>query len=231
MKIGESIQKVQALYSKGVQSDDSRLSARHSYSVLSDIRSTLINQKLNKKQPLNDSCYIILDCVELIEVDEHNCPCVPASDCKVLRTKHKLPQSIISMDTGSLSWVMSVDGDIRIDKTTRVGYRNLKGNKYTSGSPRYILEGGHLYLYGRNLPKTLKIKMIPSDSIEAQRYPNMCNGEEEPCINVMDMNFMFEPDAMSTLITMTYEILVAPFSQAIEDQTNDGRDNPPETSK
>ncbi len=65
--IGEAIQRVQSMYSKGVQSRSSRLSARHIYSALITARSILIKQQSNKNQKANQWTYQVLPCVELIK--------------------------------------------------------------------------------------------------------------------------------------------------------------------
>jgi len=53
MKVGEIIQRVQSAYSKGAESSDSRLSRRHIYSIVNTTRSTLLFNKLNKRQFIN----------------------------------------------------------------------------------------------------------------------------------------------------------------------------------
>ena len=49
MKIGEIIQRIQSLYSKGVESDDTRLMSRHIYNKLLTVRARLISQDAKKK--------------------------------------------------------------------------------------------------------------------------------------------------------------------------------------
>jgi len=54
MKVEEAIQRVQSMYSRGLQSKDSRLSSRHIYSALCSGRATLIQQQIDKGQKLSD---------------------------------------------------------------------------------------------------------------------------------------------------------------------------------
>lgn len=65
MLIKEVIQRIQALYSKGVKSDDSRLSSRHIYSKLKSTRGRLLYEKVNKRQFIASINYQVLACVEL----------------------------------------------------------------------------------------------------------------------------------------------------------------------
>ena len=50
MKTEELIQRVQSLYSKGVQSDDSRLTSRHIYNKLTTVRAKLVTEEAKKNQ-------------------------------------------------------------------------------------------------------------------------------------------------------------------------------------
>jgi len=59
MTIKEIIQRVQSLYSKGVQSDDVRLEDRHIYNKMITVRSKLISQEAKKRQKINQWNYQI----------------------------------------------------------------------------------------------------------------------------------------------------------------------------
>jgi len=87
MKINELIQRIQSLYSKGVQSDDTRLSNRHVYNKIKTVRSKLVSQEAKKKQKISSWNYQPIPCIELIKVDAHDCPCIPPVGCKILRSK------------------------------------------------------------------------------------------------------------------------------------------------
>ena len=60
MKVIEIIQRIQSLYSKGAQSDDSRLSDRHIYNKLLTLRSKYISQQAKKKQKVNQWNFQVL---------------------------------------------------------------------------------------------------------------------------------------------------------------------------
>ena len=112
MKIGNIIQRVQSLYSKGVESQSTRLMRRHIYDKMLSSRALLIFNKVNKRQFLSKWNFSMLPCVELISVSENDCPCVPAPGCRILRTKYKLPKPINSINGYLLDSVMSVNGAI-----------------------------------------------------------------------------------------------------------------------
>ena len=118
MKTEEIIQRVQSLYSKGVQSDNSRLSSRHIYSKLLTSRSKLLHQKLSKRQKISQFNYQTLPCVELIEAPKNECPCLPPVGCTILKSKYPLPKVLVSLNAHAIEYVTSVDGAISYDETT-----------------------------------------------------------------------------------------------------------------
>ena len=67
MKLGDLIQRVQSMYSHGVQSDDSRLSGRHIYSKLVSARARLIEKELKSGRGFTAWSMQLLPCVELVE--------------------------------------------------------------------------------------------------------------------------------------------------------------------
>ena len=73
MTVGEVINRVQSLYSRGVQSDDTRLEDRHIYSKLITARSKVLSQKANKKQMLSQWNYQTIPCIQMVEASKHEC--------------------------------------------------------------------------------------------------------------------------------------------------------------
>lgn len=232
--IGNLIERVQSLYSKGVSSDDVRLSKRHTYHKLTSSRNRLVSQQAKKKQKISDWNYIVLPCVELIQVDAHDCPCIPATGCKVYRTKHKLPKVLTDLNVHLIQWVMSIDSGKIIDEISREAYLYTAGNKYTAKHLRYILEDGHLFVYGDNIPRFVKIKLLAEDPIEAYTFPSACKencNDCQDCTSILDKDFPIDGDLVDTLIEMAAQELLAIFNQGQEDQTNNTADTPREQSK
>ena len=233
--IRELIDRVQSQYSKGVKSDDSRLSNRHIYHKLVSSKNKLVAQQSKKKQKISDWNYIVLPCVELIPVDSHECPCIPATGCKVYRTKYKLPKTLTNLNTHLIQWVMTIDSSKLVDEITREGYLYIAGNKYTSKHLRYILENGYLYVYGETIPKFIKIKLLAEDPIEAYSFPSACKENCEDCntdcSSIFDKEFPIDGDLVDTLIEMSIQELVILFSQNQEDQTNNSADTIREQAK
>lgn len=243
MKLKEVIQRVQSLYSKGVHSDDTRLSSRHIYSKVLSTRARLITQKINKRQFISQWNYQTLDCVELIKAEPYECPCLPSVGCIILRTKEPLPKPLTGLIGGHmLQSVTSLEGSVIFSETTWEDKKYKKGNKYTADKPDYFIRNNYLYLTTKKGPKSISITGLFEDPIEAENYPSICgnelgcgenvSAEECPdCIGILDKEFPIEKDMIGTLVEIAAQELLVMFSQGKEDISNNTRDSVKENSK
>ena len=110
MIIEEAIARVQSLYSKGVESDDSRLRPRHIYNKLVSMRSKLMFQKANKRQPFSRWSYVVLACVEVVEAPQTECPCLPDLGCLFYRSKYPIPEPIHGLYGPLIKPISTLDG-------------------------------------------------------------------------------------------------------------------------
>lgn len=224
MKVGEIIQRIQSLYSKGVQSDSSRLTNRHIYNKFLTIRTKLLSEKAKKKQKISDWNYQAIPCIELIEVEEHECPCIPIKGCKVKRSKYKIPKVMSDYNNNLIDYVMVINNQDRFDPTNRVEMLYVDGNKYTAGKKRYILENGYIYTYGKNLPSLIKMRALFEDPLEALSFSSYCD-EEKPCpFDIFEMEFPMDADQIDVMIELSVQEIIGIFSQGVEDLTNDNTD-------
>lgn len=232
MKIIELIQRVESLYSKGVQSRSTRLSHRHIYNKLISSRQRLIAQQIRKRQKISDWNYLILPCVELIKVPNHECPCVVEAGCDVYRTRFPIPKTLTDLNSHIIEYVMSIENSVKIEEVSRTELTFSKGNKYTNSRPKYVIEKGHLYFPVRNSPGIIKIKFLPEDPIEAYKYPSMCACTDcDDCENMLEKEFPIDGDMIDTLIEMAVAEIVEVFSKMTEDITNNSIDSQKEQTK
>lgn len=232
MILKEIIQRIQVLYSKGVESDDSRLSSRHIYSKILTARAKLISQALNKKQRLSQWNYQSIPCIELIKVEAHDCPCIPPMGCEILRTKYPLPNPIASISEDKIEWVRSIEKSVKIDRVSINALNSQKANKYTSKKIQYFIENGYLYISTPTKLKYISLRGIFEDPIEAASYASYCDECVEcNCIDYLNFDLPIDHDTVDTIIEMAANELVVLFSKNIEDATNNSRDNLREQSK
>lgn len=232
MKLQDLIQRVQSLYSKGAQSDDSRLSSRHIYNKLLTVRSRLISQEAKKKQRISQWNYQVLPCVELELVPSHDCPCVPPIGCQILRTKYKLPEPLSGLSGTLIQAVTTIDRGIKIDEVTLNAVNAQRGNKYTSKKMNYFLHNGYLYVTTSQNLKAISITALFEDPIEASKYKGLCDCKDcANCVDYLEEDFPIDNDMIDALIELTINEVVILFSQSQEDQTNNSRDSLREQSK
>jgi hypothetical protein len=221
----QAIAGVQEVYSRGVQSKDSRLSDRMIYQALTIARATVIRQQSNSGQHINDYNYQYLPCVELQPSNYHECPCAPPSGCKILRTKHKVPSTINNL-SGNLITFTSIEGNTSFDPTTFDTVRYAKGNKYTSTKPLVFPRNGYYFF---SMPDTnLEVvagRGLFNDPVAAYLFSSKCECEECECNDIMQMEFPIDENAAGGMFTIAKNELVLILKQIKEDRNNDASDD------
>jgi len=236
MTNGEIIQRVQSMYSKGVESDDSRLRPRHIYNKLLTVAAKLYQQQKNKKQLINQWSYQLLPCVEVKEVPIHECPCVPTLGCTIFRTKHKIPAPISGYSKHFIQSVTSLDGQMQFGETSWKGYKYKQGAKYTSKKPDYFIRDNYLYISSPTKVKIITIEGLFGNAEKVLNFPNYCNEQPDncgtiptvidSCISMFDIKFPIEESMIDDLIQLALQELSVGFNQiGREDQTNNAKDN------
>lgn len=182
MILSELLQRIQSLYSKGVQSDDTRLSSRHIYSKLKSVRSRLISEKAKKKQNISQFNFQTLSCVELEQVPIHDCPCIPVPGCMILRTKYPLPKPLSDYNTILIDSVTSLDGSVVYSEIKFEEIKYKASNKYTAKKPEYFIRNNYLYIFTpthlSTKVTTIMITGLFEDPLEAHKFPSPCKCDD-----------------------------------------------------
>jgi len=228
MTNAEVIQRVQSLYSRGVQSDDARLAERHIFSKLITARSKLIGQKVNKRQKMSQWTYQTLPCVKMIEAPVHECPCLPPLGCKIMRSDLPLPDPVTDMNRHMIQSVTSIDGSIIYSEVTWKEKQYKKGARYTSVKPDFFIRNNYLYITYKDGPELVAVTALFEDPLAADIFPSYCDDPDcETCLDCesyFDKEFIADNDMIEVIIEMAVNELVNMFSQMPEDRTNDGKD-------
>lgn len=230
MLLKEIIQRIQSLYSKGVQSRDSRLSSRHIYNKLLTVRTRLITEQSNKKQKISSSNYQTLSCVEMIKVPNHECLCIPPSGCEVYRSKYKIPKVLTDMNNHLLRNVYSIDGAIKYSEVSLLEKKYSKGNKYTKFKPDYYRKNDYLFTTTtEGTPKLLSLEGLFEDPIMARLFEQYCENdcdECSDCISPMDLDFPIDSDRIDIIVEFAVKELIQAFNTlGEEDVTSNGIDD------
>lgn len=225
-KIGEALQLTQSLYSKGVQSKDSRLSPRQVYAETIIARSVILRQQIGKHQIVNEWSYQILPCVELIKALPYECPCVPSNGCSILRTKYKLPTPIGGLDDMLIRSVTTLDGGEKIDLTSFEQVKYDNGKKYTSTKSGYYIRNQYAFITHKEQLKGLSMDGLFDDPIEVHNFPSLCGlCEDCECLDIMDYDFPADKNALKGICQLAANRLIIMFGQMKEDKIGNASDD------
>lgn len=232
ISVGEVVERIQSLYSKGVKSDDTRLSSRHIYSVAKTIRGYLLTNQINKGQIVSDWNYTVLSCIKMVPVSSIQCKCFSHLGCTIYRSEKKLPKILNSLDRHIIEWVMKLDNSYIIEPTTRSEALYNNGNKYTKKRLKYVIEKGYLYINSQSSPGMIAMKAMYTDPVEAEKFnEESCGDTVESCLSVKEKDFQLDEDLIRPLIQLASEELIQIFSKMREDKTNDSSDSVKQNSK
>ena len=172
--IGETVSRVRNLV-KGVK-EDAFLTDRLIYSLILKYAKLLIRRQDTENKIMRfQSLFQKLPCVELVEVDKIEACCSGIkSNCKIMRTKEKLP-TVLEGSYGPLfRAIASVDGSIIFYKTYPSTYTFMANSttfKYNKNKYYWYLDG---YLYFPNIDwDAVSVEGLFDDSI--QLY--VCDGD------------------------------------------------------
>lgn len=231
----EIIQRVQSLYSKGVQSDDARLEKRQIYPVLLSIRAKLLQQQANKKQKISAWNEQTIPCIKLIPAEPYECPCLPPVGCKILRTEQAIPRPISDMDRPLISSVTSLTGHVNYSPTTWTEKKYKSGNKYTGSKPDYYIRNNYLYITHKIGPRIITITGVFEDPFEVSQYASLCEEQDcedcQDCLSPLDLEVPVDSSMVETIVNMCVQELLVIFNQSTEDRSNNTADNIVEQSK
>lgn len=218
-----AIQRVQSLYSAGIQSDDSRLSNRHIFSVLCSVRSQLLAQEQKKGQRVSSFAYQQLPCIEL-EIAPLNECCGPQSGCLTLKSVHPIPDFLFGASKGIFR-LSGLDGNLSISETTFEDKKFKGGNKYTAAKPDFYLRNRYLYVTVTTKLETVTGEGIFVNPIDAYLFPSSCAGKTVECRSYLDYEFPYEGDIESPLILMAAQELIEILSKNKEDKKNNAQES------
>ena len=230
MKIREVCERVQNAYSKGVASDDTRLSYRAIYNKLVTARAELLKQRLNKGARLSDRNLEFLECVALEKAEPYDCPCAPPSGCTILKSKCKLPRPVTSQRGDYVTSVTSIDGTTVYDKTTWEAKKSKQYNKWTGKEPDYFWKNDYLYITSPSLLKAVTVVGVFEDITGFScSFCDECEDDTIPadCSSPLDDEFKVEASLIDTIVQMAVGEFIGIWSRRIKDERNDAREDEP----
>lgn len=229
MNIREALQRVQSAYSKGLQSDDTRLSNRHVYNKLITLRSKLITQEINKNQKVSQWNYQTISCIGLELVPVNECPCSIQSGCLMLRSIERIPPVMVGKDRHIIQSVTGMEGRLILDETTWIDKKYKGGNKYTSKKPDWFERSDKIWVTVQaNIGPTfgpLSITALFNDPLDVYNFMSACGSSPDPCADFLDEEFPIDGDLFDAIIELAATELIDRFTAQPEDTNNNAEDD------
>lgn len=229
MILNELIQRIQSLYSKGVQSDDSRLKARHIYNKITTVRAKLLSQRKNKKQASSQWNYQTI-CIPVKKASVSECKGIPKGICEIYRSKEPIPNIITSMRGHLIQSVTSLDGSILFSEIKWSEKKYKSAAKYTANSPDYFIRDDYMYFTSPKPPKVITLTALFEDPVLANTYGDCCEDCED-CDSPLDLEFPIDRNLIEPLVDMAALELIEKFNRNQEDLRPDTKDNTAEQTK
>lgn len=221
MLVGEAISRVQSLYSKGVESDDSRLSSRHIYNKLITVRENLAINQFRSDEFWSEWDQQPLHKIPMKRFDG-------GFGCPMMKSVDTLPHAI---STGEDEGIMisSWNGETIYTRSSFEHRKYLKGNKYTSGKGYFYIHDDYLYLLNSKMTEAFAHGFW-RDPIQVYIMDKGYKGLST-CFSNRTVPMFTPGDIMEMTIQVSSQELIQQFSQMREDVKNNSADTPPEEGK
>ncbi len=214
MKYKDIVSQVRTAKSRGVASQSNRLSARYIISVALRKRSRVLKQEREKKK-LKEKFLKQSLCMELIEVDKHECECVVVNGCKVLRTKKKVPKLIKE----SLDQVLTIDGSLEFSPTSFNDYK--KYARLKTSNPKYYIMNEYVYVSGKPNLQWIKVIGIFYDPVEIEKQScSSSNSDLSGCFNALETDFKINAELEDYVMVLTMEEIFKSWNLGNQDVIN-----------
>jgi len=213
--LAKLIKDVQLIAASGPVPDDFRMSDRLVENWITQIRSTLIAQGLEKRKDISDVWIQTIGCLELETVDEAEC-CDIEIGCTLLKSVRQIPTTIETKDSNLIIGVTGLD-NTHITQTNRFKRRYKKYSRYTGSNKGWYLKDNYIYVINDNILKYVNVHGIFDDPRELASFKN-CSGET--CFS-FDSNYPVSTKMADSIVNIIIQTKVKPFMTFPQDLSND----------
>ena len=225
MTVRELTDRVQNIYSRGVQSDDSRLRRRLIYNKLMTAASKAYAKFMAEGGRADAWDRIAIPCISLQEASIHECECLPPAGKKFWRSVEKLPKALSKMTMTTLG------GDQHFSIISWEEKKNKRFNKYTANKPAAWIRNGYLYLTG-NPDKTplITVEAVWEDPVAVQNFRAYCTDcgiktDAPKCYSALDVEFPIPNRIEDNVIQDTLQELLGLFNRQRQDKKNNAEED------
>lgn len=207
--LNEIIYNIKNIRKAGGLTDDDDLSNRQLYFIVGYVRSMLIKEYIQKSRSITSAMVQSLPCVELVIADQAEC-CDIKTNCKILRTKERLPQILEFNGKLLFKFIGTLSGE-EFTYTSESQIVWLQYRKYNKGRYAYF-RNGYLYIVSELDLQYIRVDAVFEDPTELASYTD-CNS-----------NKCFDPESPYPLPEYMIQPLTSLiFSRELRDWMNGGR--------
>lgn len=182
---------------------DTRIPKRYVLSVLKQMGSFLLSQKMRDKSIYRETdLFTWVNCIELKNDDIIKCPIFEFKRCEsLMRSKKKIPKIITSKYGHAVLMVTSVDNNRKFDIVTLSNYISMKNRRdFNKFKGKYaIIQDDYIYIPDSDIEL---INMFVLTLDEDYEECSSCK-ENSKCKSVWDMKFPLSDSILNTVILDT----------------------------
>lgn len=194
---------------------DSNYSNQFLYQTLLEQAKWLIKREINSGRIYKNVAFFqTLFCQDVIETSLID-PCCPIkTNCKIYRTKCKLPDFWIDEDGPIIKSVTSIDGSTYFEMTTPTTWQSKKIDPYQKKSKQMYAFYSEGYIwFPENNPHKINILGFWTDDVSDR---NGC--VDNPCVRYLDTQFMIPDWLEAEMMAKAVELLAGVSKRLPEDE-------------
>lgn len=212
---------------KAVNSD-SRLTNKFLYSLISKHRDYLIKETQNKFKLLRlNYLFQPYRCVNLISVSKADDCCTGIKgDCRIYRTKKKLPALMLASDGPIIRRVTSIDGGMEIFEITPMEWNRKQEDTNSKYDKNFYYFWDSGYLYFPNLHwKKIHIEAFFIQKVKDIDCDEDCKDDEVDCESFLDQEFRIPQDLLARCIDAANIELLQYYHRTLPDDNQMDKNN------
>jgi hypothetical protein len=214
----EAVSRIRAMF-KLISSDDD-ISDR---AILSELRSTThqeIKRQTDKRKLLaSPNIFTEIPCVEMVEANLVEC-CSYVSDCKIARSKYKLPKIGENIYGLLMRGVYSIDRSTSFSFITPTRYSNYVALKTKRLEDFYWVYDGYLYI-SNPLIEMVSVSAYFEEDVDPLLFSCSGDGGNECPPNPLDLEFKCPGFLEDAIMLQVMTKFAKTYKQSIADQTED----------
>lgn len=216
-------QKIDSLRNKLAERNaDTGYTNQFLYLTLVEQAKWLIRRELNGgKIYRNVSFFQTLKCQDVIEVSTIDSCCPVKTNCKIYRTKDKLPEVWQDENGPILRTISSVDNSTSFFYISATNWSNRKNDPYDKkAGNKYVFFGNDYLWFPENNPHKINVDGFYTDDISGK---NNCS-PNKPCVRYLDTKFFIPDWIEAEMLSKALELLVGITKRLPEDNQIDKND-------